>query len=148
LIQGEHYKLVHRFIGNGHSILLPQPLPNGFVTGKALRLGQMVTEGALHGWGQERCFAWGFANRQHLGEAAARLRGQPASDGIAIDPKEACHLATGAGLLGLEEIEGLQALVLLGIALAGEERFQFRSRFVNRRSGRFHGQLLRSEIQQ
>jgi hypothetical protein len=60
-----------------------------------------------------------------------------------MDPEQVGHVATGAGLLGLEEREGLYALVLLGITRVGEELFQFRERFVDRRKGRFHGQWLR-----
>ena len=70
-------------------------------------LAQAVPEGLLHGRGQQRHFAWCLGNREHLGEASTRIRGQPAPYGITIDPEQACHLATGAGLLGLEEIEGL-----------------------------------------
>jgi hypothetical protein len=55
------------------------------------------------------------------------------------------HLTPGASLLGLEEIEGLQALVFLGIVLGAEERFKLLWRLTDRRKRRFHGARLRSE---
>jgi hypothetical protein len=117
-----------------------------FVTGEASRVGQALAKDLLHLRGQEGSFAWGLGNREHLEDASGRIRGQPAPHAITTDPEQVGHLATGAGLLGLEEIEGLQALVFLSIVLGAEERLQFLWRFADRRKGRFHSELLRSEI--
>ena len=135
--------LMHRFIRERHAKLLAQPLPNRFVPAKALRLGEALLEGLPYRLGEQRRFAWRLGNRQQLGNAAARLGGQPASHGIAIDTPQLRHLTAGAGLLGLEGGEGLQALLSLGIARGMEAPPQLFRRFVDRGNGRFHGNRLR-----
>jgi hypothetical protein len=84
-----------------------------------------------HGLGYQRWFARRLGNRQQLGDAAARVGGQPASDGIPIDTQQLRHPPTGAGLLGLQEIKGLQALLLLGISLGMKELPQLLRRFAD-----------------
>src|ERR671932_950655 len=65
---------------------------------------------------------------------------------MATDPQQVRHLEAGAGLLGLDEIESLHALLSPSIALGMQEPSQFLGRFVNRRDGLFHGDLLRQSM--
>ena len=103
--QGVTHKTMPRLIGNGQPIFLPQPWPEGLVTGKALGLGSAVVERLPYRFGQERRLTRGLGNRQHLGNTPLRLCGQSAPHGITMDPEQAGHLATGASLLGLEARE-------------------------------------------
>jgi hypothetical protein len=61
---------------------------------------------------------------------------------IPIDPKQLRHLAAGVGLLSLEQIEGLQTRLSLGLAFSCEEPSQLLRRFVDRRDRLFHGDRL------
>jgi hypothetical protein len=144
--QGGADELMDRLIGQGAPIFLPQPRPDGCVTGEAIRVGQAVAKDWLPLGGQQGSLAWGLGHREPLAEASGRLRGQPAPHGIPTAPEQVGHLATGAGLLGLEAIEGLQASAFVGTGLGAEERVQFLWRFADRRTGHLHGELLRSAI--
>jgi hypothetical protein len=100
---------IHRFMSERRARFLSQPLPHRFPTATALRLGEALLEGLPHGLGYQRRFARRPGHRQQLGDASARIGGQPTSHGIAIAPQQPRHMTAGAGLLGLEEVEGLQA---------------------------------------
>jgi hypothetical protein len=130
---------MHGFGRHRQLIFRPQPWPDSLVARTTLRLGEALTEGWLPGLGDEWGFAWGLGNGQHLADAPAGVCSQPAPDGIAVDPKPLRHLAAGAGLLDLSEIEGLHALVCLGLACGSEQRVQRCWRVVDRRNGLFHG---------
>jgi hypothetical protein len=65
---------------------------------------------------------------------------------MATHPEQTRHLAAGAGLLGLQQIEGLQALVSLHIALGVEKLLQFLRWFVDSGNGLFHGARLRPRL--
>jgi hypothetical protein len=133
-----------RLVSDGEPILLLPPLPGSFVTGAASRLRQALAKALLHRRGQEGRFAGGLGNGAHRGEPAGRTGGQPAAHGIPTDAEQVGHRTSGARLLGLAELEGLQASVFLGIVLGAAERFQVLWRFMDRREGRFHGTRLRS----
>jgi hypothetical protein len=138
-------ELLDRLVSDGSPLVLPPPLPDRFVTGEASRVGQALAKGLRHRWGEEGRLAWGFGHGAQLQETSGCIRGQPAPHGITTAPEQVGHLTPGASLRGLEEREGLQALVCLGIVLGAEARFQFLGRLADRRKGRFPGVRLHSE---
>jgi hypothetical protein len=62
-------------------------------------------------------------------QAASSIEGQPATDGVAMHPKEGCHLLAVAGLATGQPVEHLQARFLLPVLLSLEHMFERLARF-------------------
>ena len=136
-------QLVPRLLGQRKAIVGRQPLPAGLVTGQAVGVGHTCAQGVPDRRGQQGRFPWGLGAREPPRDASSLLGRSPAPDGMATDPEHTRHLTAGAGVLGLDQIEGLQAPVSLPIARGVEEPWQVLRGFVESRKGLFPGDRLR-----
>jgi hypothetical protein len=114
------HEAIERRILDRHPVRLPDPLAQRLIRGEAFRATEGLLEAGEH-LGRE---GDGFAGR-HIGgqqsvQAPRGLEGQPAADRMAVHPQQMRHVLAGLGLPTGQQIEHLEAGLLMAIRLTLE----------------------------
>jgi hypothetical protein len=97
---------------------LPHPETQRLIRGEAIGTVEGLLRAGEYGRRQRDGFAHRDVRRQQGRQAACGIQGQPAANGVAMHPQQACHILARVGLSTGQQIEHLQTGLLVAVMLA------------------------------
>jgi len=136
---------VERLVLDLHPMGPAHPLAQRLIRGEAFGVAQGLLQAGEH-LGRERDrFAPGDIGGQQGGQPAGGLDGPPMANGVTMDAQQARHVLAGAGLPTGQQVQHLQAGLLMAIVLMWQALLERGDRFADRRDGVAHASPSRQE---
>jgi hypothetical protein len=129
---------VERCVLDRHPMCLPDPLAQRLIRGEAFPTMEGLLEAGEHGWCEGDGFACRHVGGQPCVQTSSGIDRQPAADGIAVDPQQARHILAGVGLPSGQEVEHLEAGLLMAVMFTLPSVFKIICMVNNRRYGCTH----------
>jgi hypothetical protein len=139
------YQGGERVVLDRHPRCLAYPLAEGLIRGEAFGPVQGLLQAGEHRWGQRDGCARGEVSRHQRLQAPGGIHGQPAADGVAMHAHQAGDVLAGLGLATRQEVEHLQAGLLVAVMVMVQAPLERGARVVDRGYGMAHRAASRQQ---
>jgi hypothetical protein len=125
------HQRVERCVLDLHAMRPAHLLAQGFIRGKAFWAAEHLLETGEHCGREGDRFASGDIGGQESVQASRSIERQPAPDGIPMDSQKMRHVLAGMGLPTGQEVEHLQARLLVAVMFMWQALLESRDLFVD-----------------